>query len=1278
MQKMKKIMIICLIITLLMPILPPISKATVELQVQTPGLTQEQQDYLVAYVKVYLEECYKRNPRPVVYDMDHGGYENHYYQNELPASKLGQSGVSVPRGEPYTNRIRTVCSVYTSAMLHQALGVELISIGILNVAGYSDPSKKGKDRFNAVKDDEPLQPGDIIAYEDWGHSMLYIGCDPVTGKHQIAETCGGSRVIGINDMKGIPEGANGKAITPAQIRIWGGVTSSGGSRYGHISRLKPEVIDPNWTKPEITKIQWPNGDITEWDGETVSTAIDTEGSVFYSGLADQIGALGTVEPIKTMWKTFNDIINYVIGLVTMAMRIPFVGIAATVEGAVSSIVNVISTQPDDSTLTLEKIVYNQVPIFDVNLFNMSEAGGVELEEGNVILALRQNVAAWYYAFRNFVIVALLVVLLYLGIRMAITSIAEEKAQYKRMLVDWVVSFAMVLFIHYFLIAVMKLNDFFIEIFLEQAKTANMAGLYDSMKEIAHDVNFTNGWYGTIMYIALVWFMIKYAWKYIKRLLSAFILIILSPLVSISYAIDKIKDNRSQSLSKWIKEIAFTILIQSVHALIYTVFMVGIVSNITSNDKILEAIGSCVFLVIAVQFMDAAEDIFETIFGFKSSSVLKEVMDSTFEMFAKAKLVMQWGKSYFRGMWKFGKGIGKVTNTSFHWLGKHNTRVGKWVENMEEVERGYQEATKGRMIDDTPTTTNINKIIQVERQKQAMALATEGKLAQTTWTHSKDAVKNMTLAMFGKTNIIENPMAGISHLIAGGVAMKEMARLTKKNLGTNKFSKKTIKQFKRDFKGTFSGLKEMKQKEAIMFEVRDKDIALTKSLLTIYEGEDSLIAKGLREGATPEEAKQARDLMTILNYRLGQAGKAVESKETEKGISNYVMNATREGKNIVFSLESVGQIVNGMEQRNPKLKVDHEQYKSNLVQELKRSILNKATGQVEGIKLGSTLEESLEGVRQKTKPYSKPIQLKDNEQQGQAEEELRGTKQESKPYTDKKQRKDKKQQGQVEDSKIKFGESLGKQLTEAKQEARIYADSMQLKDNERQEEVEKAVDAKLEEFLADENNVNEILEEMGVEDLANLMTRAMNREGSIQRDYDFKFKSEEYEKAIGYAMKEAEPKSIAELGNFATQMEQSVSNEKKVSNFTPVFESNVKQELEQMKKVIRGEVDETTVGVYFTKKRAKELQAVLKQDNISEEQATEVLFTNLKKTEKEKLFAKAISIQTTPQMDAELEKYNKVIEQAIELRESAQELARLYAVPMPNVVAQIREEHPKKA
>ena len=62
--------------------------------------------------------------------------------------------------------------------------------------------------------------------------------------------------------------------------------------------------------------------------------------------------------------------------------------------------------------------------------------------------LQSTVATWYLAFRNIALVALLSVLVYIGIRIMLCSVASDKAKYKQMLVDWAVAICLVFLMHY--------------------------------------------------------------------------------------------------------------------------------------------------------------------------------------------------------------------------------------------------------------------------------------------------------------------------------------------------------------------------------------------------------------------------------------------------------------------------------------------------------------------------------------------------------------------------------------------------------------------------------------------------------------------------------------------------------------------------------------------------------------------------------------------------------------------------------------------------------------
>lgn len=66
--------------------------------------------------------------------------------------------------------------------------------------------------------------------------------------------------------------------------------------------------------------------------------------------------------------------------------------------------------------------------------------------------LRTIIASWYVTLRTIAIVGLLSVLIYVGIRIIISSTAQDKAKYKQRLIDWLVAFVLLFFMHYIMAA----------------------------------------------------------------------------------------------------------------------------------------------------------------------------------------------------------------------------------------------------------------------------------------------------------------------------------------------------------------------------------------------------------------------------------------------------------------------------------------------------------------------------------------------------------------------------------------------------------------------------------------------------------------------------------------------------------------------------------------------------------------------------------------------------------------------------------------------------------
>ena len=139
-------------------------------------------------------------------------------------------------------------------------------------------------------------------------------------------------------------------------------------------------------------------------------------------------------------------------------------------------------------------------------------------------------------------------------------------------------------------------------------------LYDTVRSSAYAVQSSIGWPALIVYMILVYLLVRFLFVYIKRFLVVAILTFMAPIIGVMYSIDKIKDNKSQSFSNWLKEYTFNVILQSVHMLLYTLF-------VSLAFKVLgTSIMGSLFACLLINFILKAESLFKKIFGIKSGSI----------------------------------------------------------------------------------------------------------------------------------------------------------------------------------------------------------------------------------------------------------------------------------------------------------------------------------------------------------------------------------------------------------------------------------------------------------------------------------------------------------------------------------------------------------------------------------------------------------------------------------------------------------------------------------
>ena len=234
-------------------------------------------------------------------------------------------------------------------------------------------------------------------------------------------------------------------------------------------------------------------------------------------------------------------------------------------------------------------------------------------------AMKENIASWYVALRTIALVGLLSVLLYIGIRIVLSSAsAQDKAKYKNMLKDWAVALCILFVLHYMMAFMLNMTGSLNDIIKGDILSSNVDGtnsdkLMSSIRQAVGDdieeASYSTAGY-TIMYLALVMLTAIFTLQYLKRVIFMAFLTMIAPMIALTYPLDKIKDGKAQAFSYWVKEYIFNCLIQPVHLLLYTILISNAIDLATSN---------WLYAIVSLAFLVPAEKFVKEMFGMKSQS-----------------------------------------------------------------------------------------------------------------------------------------------------------------------------------------------------------------------------------------------------------------------------------------------------------------------------------------------------------------------------------------------------------------------------------------------------------------------------------------------------------------------------------------------------------------------------------------------------------------------------------------------------------------------------------
>lgn len=532
--------------------------------------------------------------------------------------------------------------------------------------------------------------------------------------------------------------------------------------------------------------------------------------------------------------------------------------------------------------TIEDIIFNRVPLLDINFFS-DTAGGQQVREGSPIDIIRKSVATWYVAFRNLVIVALAIIIIYIGIRMALSTIPQAKAKYKTMIIAWIQAIVIVFVIHMVMILIINTNNGLINI-LDDALQSKMneigwtaegdieGSIYDTIKTRAYDVYLSTSIPALIMYVILIFIKVRFLWVYIKRLITILILVIIAPFIGAKYAVDATTGKRGTSFSSWLFDFIFNVLIQAVHGIIYIVLISTVV------DLAFSSIAGYIIALIVLNFIVSADEIFRNIFEFdKRSSLSSQTAE---QRKARKEFLETFEGAVFAGTavkaaWGFAKGVGRTVAGAGKTVYKEVTRnFPETDENVKaklnEIDEKIADASSKEKLAETKLTGGIANDIAniIHYQAKARILARQKGLAGVKGKKLKSGLKSHIKKRYtANFKLVKDTVTGIGSVILAvplTVVDPTYGSAVFTN-GINTLGKVKGKKHYKSEKGKVKKQSDMEYKAQKYTKKRDKFFKSIDLLESISNQENEIANKysDIAQKVSPDTTKEFKTIQNVL-------------------------------------------------------------------------------------------------------------------------------------------------------------------------------------------------------------------------------------------------------------------------------------------------------------------------------------------------------------------------------------------------------------------------------
>lgn len=286
--------------------------------------------------------------------------------------------------------------------------------------------------------------------------------------------------------------------------------------------------------------------------------------------------------------------------------------------------------------TIDNCIFNTgTNNFRLSIFDNNPTG--------ISYALQGYISAVYNAFRYLTTAVYIIVLVYLALKMMLSSVGRQKARYKELFRHWLIGL-LILFSFHWVMAftvwlcntlVSVLYEFSKEIIIDTILPNKLAQLLDGgLTELSPITKFIISraacigieFVGLLAVLYPIFTIIcsviiiaqafSIILTYLKRLFTVMILIITFPLVAMSYVFDKIGDRKAQTFELWLKEFIVNVMIQPIHAL--TLVLLSVLFVAGSNTLFSTSTLGGIMALISLRLIPMGEEFLKKLFQIGSN------------------------------------------------------------------------------------------------------------------------------------------------------------------------------------------------------------------------------------------------------------------------------------------------------------------------------------------------------------------------------------------------------------------------------------------------------------------------------------------------------------------------------------------------------------------------------------------------------------------------------------------------------------------------------------